>query len=178
MALENLRADPAGEFALAPPRYLAHLLFQLVQRRQALLDEALEKIGLNGNRWRVLYAVWGLGGCTMSEVSRITGVDRTTLTRAVDRLVEEALILRSGSPHDRRQVILTLTPLGMEAYEKAQAIQSATTEVMVAGIAEADQRRACRLLEVMLVNTLGDPALVRDIVELRISARDPETAPT
>ncbi len=172
MALGQLHPDPEGEFMLPPARYLVHLLFQIFQRRLTLLDEALDVIGLNGSKWRVLYGVWRLDGCTMSELARITGIDRTTLTRAVDRLVEEGMIERAGSPTDRRQVCLTATASGVEAYHRAQAVQVGTAQHLLAGIEVADQRAVCRLLERMLVNTVKDPVLARDIMELKISARE------
>ncbi len=172
MALGDLKGDPAGEFPIPADRYLVHLIYQLVIRRQVILEEALEAIDLNGSKWRVLYAVWRLVGCTMSELARITGIDRTTLTRAVDRLVEDGLVARSGSPTDRRQVILTLTLEGVDAFHRAQEVQAGTTQPLTDGISEAEVRALCRVVMTMIGNTLGDPDLTRDVLELNIGARD------
>jgi DNA-binding MarR family transcriptional regulator len=178
MPLGKLMSDPQGEFVLPPSRYLAHLLFQVMERRQARLDEALMGVGLNGSKWRVLYGVYRLDGCTMSELARITGIDRTTLTRSVDRLVEEGLIVRSGSPADRRQVILTLTKAGVSTFEAAQRIHIATADSMLDGISEEQQRELCRRLMVMLANVVGDAALTEDILNLNVGQREeaPEEA--
>ena len=176
MPLGELMSDPQGEFVLPPSRYLAHLLFQFNERRQARLDEALQGIGLNGSKWRVLYGVYRLDGCTMSELARITGIDRTTLTRAVDRLVEDGLIIRSGSPADRRQVILALTPVGVATFQAAQGIHVKTFETALEGLSDADQRVLCRAVMTMLGNVVGDPALTDDILNLNVGAREASKA--
>lgn len=172
MGLGDLTPDPTGEFPLPPALYMAHLLFQLVQRRQVELDERFDAIGLNSSKWRALFGVWRLESCTMGELSRVTTIDRTTLTRVVDRLVEEDLVARSASPTDRRQVILALTPGGERAYRQALAIQAGYSAEMIRGVDETQQRDLCRLLTQLIHNCVADPMVARESVELKVVARD------
>ena len=84
--------------------------------------------------------------------------------------------LGGESPTDRRQVILCLKPEGEQAYRGALAVQGGLANHMLDGISEAQQRDACRLMITLLGNTLQDPALTRDVLELRLHARDPAPA--
>lgn len=172
MALGDLTPDPTGEFPLPPALYMAHLLYQLVQRRQGELDERFEALGLNSSKWRALFGIWRLESCTMGELARVTTIDRTTLTRVVDRLVEEEMVCRSASATDRRQVILTLTAAGETSYREALAIQSGYSAEMIRGVDEETQRNLCRLLTQLIHNCVADPMIARESIELKVVARD------
>ena len=59
---------------------------------------------------------------SISELSENFGLDKSTLSRTVDSMVESGLILRKESQGDRRAVELTLTPEGMQRVESIHAL--------------------------------------------------------
>src|SRR5690349_3236139 len=104
--------DPDGEFPLGAPEYFFYLLFQAQRQRDLSLDRALSPVGLNLAQWRTLAIVRRIDVCSMTLLARYSTVDRTTLTRAVDQLVDRGLVARWTPDHDRRQVNLRLTDEG------------------------------------------------------------------
>lgn len=54
----------------------------------------------------------------MNELADLTTVDRTTLTRTLDRMVSENLVTRRSNAHDGRSVRLYLTPSGETAFRR------------------------------------------------------------
>ncbi len=58
---------------------------------------------------------------TMSEISRMLLVSNGNVTAVVDRLEADELVRRGGSSTDRRTVYVTLTPKGVEHFERLAA---------------------------------------------------------
>lgn len=67
------------------------------------------------------------GEARMSEIATGLLVDRSTATRAVDRLVDRGLATRRRDPEDARASLVTLTSAGNEAQEESVAWRTAST---------------------------------------------------
>lgn len=156
--------DPLGEFPVAARAYLFYLVFQIAQQRQAALEADLAPLGLNFAKWRSLRFIHRLGECTMKTLSALSGVHRTTLTRSIDRLVEDGLVLRSGSDQDRRHVVLSLTDAGVAAFNAAHAVQAQFSDHVLQDIPEKAQRDLCRRLQAVLRGMIPEPGLAEDIL--------------
>jgi DNA-binding MarR family transcriptional regulator len=152
--------DPRGEFPLDLTTYLFHLFAVVGRHREARLEAELKPIGLNLARHRALSVVSTLEPCTMSELAEFTAVDRTTLTRTVDQLVDGGLVRRTTPREDRRQVVLTLTEPGRRACRRSLRAIFAVNRQILEGVAEADQRQVARALEAFLGRLVDDPALL------------------
>lgn len=75
----------------------------------------LEVYGVSVAQWvvlRVLYDLEEAGSLTLNEAAERVGVDKSTLSRMVDRLEQKGLASRDGADGDRRFVRLALTPEG------------------------------------------------------------------
>jgi DNA-binding MarR family transcriptional regulator len=73
--------------------------------------ERLAKQDVSVAQWVVLRTLYDSNGVTLKEAARRVGVDKSTLSRMVERLVQKGLANRSEG-QDRRSVGLTLTPAG------------------------------------------------------------------
>ena len=109
--------------AEAPPAFtldshIFYLFTQIFGRRNRALAQELAPLGINVPQWRILAVLHECPGCTMNELADLTTVDRTTLTRALDRVVADDLALRRADAKDRRSVRLWLTPAGREAFRR------------------------------------------------------------
>ncbi len=156
--------DPLGEFPVGARAYLFYLVFQIGQQRQGALEADLAPLGLNFAKWRSLLFIHRLGQCTMKTLAALSGVHRTTLTRSIDRLAEDGLVLRSSSKQDRRHVVLTLTDAGVASFNAAHAIQEQFSDHVLQDIPEKAQRDLCRRLQSVLKGMIPEPALAEDIL--------------
>jgi DNA-binding MarR family transcriptional regulator len=157
------RPDAAGDDAvggvLGLTDYIFHLFAVVGRHREARLEAGLKSLGLNLTRYRALSVVSGIGPCTMSELADFTAVDRTTLTRTVDQLVETALVERTTPREDRRQVVLTLTEAGRELCQRSMQVIFAVNRELTTDLPEADKRAAAAMLEQVLAQLVPEPAL-------------------
>src|SRR6185437_5815696 len=81
--------------------------------------EKLEKQGVSVPQWVVLRTLFDSDGMTLNQAASQVGVDKSTLSRMVERLVQKGWINRAEG-QDRRSVGLTLTAAG-----KKMVLQSA-----------------------------------------------------
>jgi DNA-binding MarR family transcriptional regulator len=168
----QLSADPEGEFPRDPTTYIFHLFAVISRHREARIDQILQPMGLNVSRHRALSVVASLAPCTMSELADYSAVDRTTMTRTVDQLVEAGLVERATPREDRRQVVLTLTEAGLQTCEASRGAIFQLGLELLDGLPAVQQRAVARCFEAILANLLADdPRLLH-----RLLLRDAERA--
>jgi len=159
-------SDPAAGGSLELTDYVFHLFAVVSRHREARLDSALRPLGLSLSRHRALSIVAGIAPCTMSELADFSAVDRTTLTRTVDQLVESGLVERATPREDRRQVLLTLTDAGRETCGRSMQAIFDVNRDLASDMSDEDRRAAVRMLQTLIGRLVPDPAL-RDRVLLR-----------
>jgi DNA-binding MarR family transcriptional regulator len=96
-----------------------------------------------------------LSGCTMNELAEFTTIDRTTLTRTADQLIEAGLVSRGGLPGDRRIVRLELTEKGEAAFELALVEMRRFNSEALEGVSAEDQAHLRDTLRVVIGNITG-----------------------
>jgi DNA-binding MarR family transcriptional regulator len=165
--------DPTGEFPLDLTSYVFHLFAVVGRHRETRLEADLKHVGLSLSRHRALGVILAIEPCTMSELADYSAVDRTTLTRTVDQLVDSGLVERTTPREDRRQVVLTLTDEGRQLCQRSMRAVFRLNRELLEGLAESDQRVVARALEGFLHRLVDDPDLRQ-----RLTLRDGSTART
>lgn len=70
-------------------------------------------------------------GACLSSVADHLGVTTATASVIIDRLVRRGLLVRAADPRERRRLVLTLTPAGVQHLERARsATRSWMAEVL------------------------------------------------
>lgn len=80
------------------------------------LEVVRSEANLNQSQWRVLAAVADKPGRSSAEVTAVTPMDKTIVSRAVASLIKSGLIKRTPSQADKRISALEMTKLGAERY--------------------------------------------------------------
>ncbi|MDH3679420.1 MAG: MarR family transcriptional regulator [Acidimicrobiia bacterium] len=96
--------------------------------------DALEQLALAG------------GECSMSEIATGLQVDRSTATRAVDRLVERGLVERRRDRVDARMIRARLTATGTEISERLRGRRLAFAARVLDRFDLDDQKAIARLV--------------------------------
>jgi DNA-binding MarR family transcriptional regulator len=128
-----------------------------------LLNRAGVKIGLAFSRdiasykitlpmWRVLVALWENGDQRLNELSVLTSVDSSTLSRLLVNMQRRRLIVRRRSGNDARALSLSLTAYGRHITTKIIPVALHYERVAVSGLSEADVKRLKRLLAKIYTN--------------------------
>ncbi len=82
------------------------------------LSVVREQANMNLSQWRVLAAVAEKPGRTAAEVTTVTPMDKTIVSRAVSSLIDSGLILKRADAADKRRLSLTPTERGQAIYHK------------------------------------------------------------
>jgi DNA-binding MarR family transcriptional regulator len=93
-------------------------LRKLARAVSAIYDNALRPTGLRGTQFTVLVALASVETTTVTSVAATIGVDRTSLTRALQPLERDGLV-ESAPGEDGRERVLTLTSAGRERVNEA-----------------------------------------------------------
>jgi DNA-binding MarR family transcriptional regulator len=87
---------------------------------------------------------------TPGALLRATLVTSGTMTNRVDRLAEAGLVRREPDPQDRRGVLVTLTPAGVDRVDAALADLLRSEHALLSGLSETDRRTLADLLRILL----------------------------
>lgn len=151
---------PAGQSRLF------YLMAHVIERRDRVIEDILRPHGLTLSQWRVLLGLGWLKVRTMNEVADFLAMDRTSLTRAVDRLAERDLVTRAEVPHDRRLTEASLTPAGQALRAELVAAVRELGERLTASVDPRDLAAAERVAEQVLERLVGHRAGARRIIDL------------
>lgn len=141
---------------------------QLLQVRDRLA-EVLDgnAVGVPYETFEVLRAIASAdgGGIRLSELADRVGLSKSGLTRRLDRMEQEGLVLREVCADDRRGATASLTPLGRTAYERAvPEYQEAVRRHFTSKMTEGEAKQLSALMKRILG---GVEVSVRNRVELR-----------
>jgi DNA-binding MarR family transcriptional regulator len=92
--------------------YLGYLLTEAERVLNRGLAAALVVEGVSVEQWRILRALSDGRGHSMGDLAEAALMPHPTLTKAVDRLVDDALVYRRQDPADRRRVAVYLSDRG------------------------------------------------------------------
>lgn len=102
--------------------------------------------GLSTRQFWALHHLSETDGLSMIDLSRMLFTDKSNVTAIADRLEAARLVKRSPSPQDRRVILLSLTPEGVERHEQVLAAHQQRIRTLM-GSNEADLRQIIRMLE-------------------------------
>lgn len=133
--------SPREELALlARPGYLLHKASQLIDEGA---EQALTQVGLKAREFFVLSAVAGGPDLSQQDLSRLLGLDPTTVVAVIDELEHRTYVERRRNPTDRRRYILILTEAGRAALAEADRVAT-QVEAEFLGELSATERTALR----------------------------------
>ena len=113
---------------------------------------ALKQNGLSIDMWRVLAALSNNGGQRQVDLSGMTSIDVSTMSRLVSRLVRSGLVTRSRSATSNREVVVALSPKGRALVQRMIPIAKALERKASAGLPAKDLAVVKRMLTRMYGN--------------------------
>ena len=134
----------ADQFQLS--QFLPYLLNQAAEVSSLSFQQVYkERYGMLRTEWRVLFHLGLHGQMTASEIGDSARMHKTKISRAVQRLSERRFVKRRRDATDRRVEHLSLTPLGLEAYDTLRRVAEDHEARLLKGLSgdeEAVLRRA------------------------------------
>ena len=133
------------------------LIGQIKQRQARIFERVLMENGIqefNGAQGRILYVLWQLDNIPIVELSRKTGLAKTTLTSMLDRMESSQLISRIIDSTDRRQIRIILTPTARQLNTIYQQVSIQMSEFFYEGFSDDEIQAFEEFLSRILNNLL------------------------
>ncbi len=89
-------------------------------------------------------------GHKMSDLAEATQQSAAALTGVIDRLLEKQLVERTRHAHDRRQVVVQVTPRGLALIAAIRQARREQMQAALGHLSAADTERLLELLEGVL----------------------------
>lgn len=118
-----------------------YLMSQIKQVSGRIFEKMLINAGIdefNGAQGRILYVLWQNDDIPIVELSRKTGLAKTTLTSMLDRMEASNLISRVYDSKDRRQIRIVLTKHAKSLSDKYEDVSEQMIDVYYAGFSEEE----------------------------------------
>lgn len=129
-------------------RRVREKLYRLDADRRRALQPLFTGLGLTPGQPRILHRLLDRGeSVTQRELADACALDAATLSRALDRLVENGLVSRAPHGSSRRANLISLTP---EGEERAKAVAEGfrrMDEVLCDGFSSAELEELVTALE-------------------------------
>lgn len=126
-----------------------HLIRRCQQRAVDLFTDEVGEDGPNPRQFAVLISVYQNPGMSQTALVEASGIDRSTLTEVLRRMIDRGMISKSRTPEDQRANALYLTDQGtdalMGAFDAAERAQARILDP----IPEADRPAAIKMLSVL-----------------------------
>ncbi len=143
----------AGGPRLDPERHAAFQIVALANRISASASRVyLRRFGVGVMEWRVLALVAMRPGLTAAEISQISAVDKSPVSRAVQALIGRGLMQPRGDAADSRRIRLTLTPAGETLHDAMIAASLERDARLLLGLSASGRRRLFQLLSRLSAN--------------------------
>ncbi|HET9206738.1 MAG TPA: MarR family winged helix-turn-helix transcriptional regulator [Burkholderiaceae bacterium] len=136
-------------------------LTQVIGSRDRRLTQDLRGFGLRVPEWRVLASLCARRHCSMSELADLATIDRTTLTRTVDRMEEAGWVTRLNDASDLRVTRLTPTASGERLFQRVWPTVEHLNRVAVEGLPAGAIDKLKGTLERMKANLDQQPGAER-----------------
>lgn len=91
-------------------------------------------IPLTREQWSVLAVLWKREGCSQQVLANETYRDKPSITRLVDKMEKEGLVVRKPDKEDRRLNLIFLTPKGRSYEKKALEVVTKIEQIATQGL--------------------------------------------
>ena len=124
-----MKGETRGGFLITQVKQISGRIFE-----KLLVNAGIE--AFNGAQGRILYVLWQGDGVPIVELSRKTGLAKTTLTSMLDRMESAHLIVRVFDKSDRRQIRIALTDKARELSDEYNKISREMSKIYYAGFSD------------------------------------------
>ncbi|MBP2643212.1 MAG: transcriptional regulator, MarR family [Firmicutes bacterium] len=108
---------------------------RIMVRKLGILDrEEASCCGITLSQSYTIVEIGRAGTMSVNLLTEHLGVDKSTVSKSVDKLVNNGILVRDTDPEDRRSVILSLSNKGQTVFEEIEKRTVAYFEEVIAAL--------------------------------------------
>ena len=128
-------------------RNFGFVLNDVARLLRTIFDRRVKSLGLTRSQWWVLQYVFRNHGATQSELAEVLEIEKATLGRLLDRLVDKGWLRREADAGDRRAKRIYLTE---EVEPAMKAMRAAAAELRREAFAGLSAEKREHLIDCLL----------------------------
>ena len=113
----------------------------------------LNDIDISPEQWTILLSLWEKDGVTQQDLCNATFKDKPSMTRLIDNMERQHLVVRISDKRDRRTNLIHLTKTGRELENQAFVIANQTLKEALDGVPLEDLKIGQEVLRKIFMNT-------------------------
>lgn len=113
-------------------------------------------LDITPEQWTVLLFLWEKDGVSQQELCNATYKDKPSMTRLIDNMERQNLVVRIASKSDRRTNLVYLTRQGRELEDRARMVANRTLKEALAGLSTEELRVSQEVLRKVFSNAKSD----------------------
>jgi DNA-binding MarR family transcriptional regulator len=147
--------------------HLPYLANRVASAIAELFSEDLAAYDLTVPMWRVIAVLADKGEQRLVDLADLTSIEASTLSRLTEAMRRQRLISRVRSRHNKRELVIRISPYGLELAAALAPVATAHQTEMTRGLTRTEiaiTKRALRLMSerLLLMNKCADsPRLPR-----------------
>ena len=110
-------------------------------------------IEITPEQWTVLIFLWEKDGVTQQELCNATFKDKPSMTRLIDNMERQHLVVRISDKNDRRTNLIHLTKTGKDLEKSARQVANNTLYEALSGITLDELKVSQEVLRKIFNNT-------------------------
>lgn len=123
--------------------------------QQLLRDFAKNNIPITPEQWTILIYLWERDGVKQQELCNATFKDKPSMTRLLDGMEEQHLVVRISQERDRRTNLIYLTKTGRDLEVPVRKITEKTLDAALNGISGEELAICQKVMKQIFINTTG-----------------------
>jgi DNA-binding MarR family transcriptional regulator len=132
------------------PQELAALVAEFGKAYTRKIFTEMGRAGTTPARARLLMTLQCHGASKMADLSAHLDVTPRSVTKLVDGLEAEGLLVREAHPDDRRITMIRITPNGMHVCKESALANHAAVAALYEKLPESDRKQLARILKKMI----------------------------
>lgn len=152
----SIPPQPSPEFSAMVKEKRESAATYLIAYAQKLSHRALggrlQKHGVTVAQWAVLVVLWERDGLSQKDLSERVAVETPTLSRTLDRMERDGLVLRDRNEKDRRRIHVRLTEHGASLWRELVPEAEANLELALSGFTDIEEAQLCASLKRIIDN--------------------------
>lgn len=155
-----------------------HLIRRLNQISVALFLEETGHLDLTPRQFAALNMIKEVPNIDQASLSNMIAMDKTTIVKVIDRLVEKGLITRTRSDTDRRANLLVITEAGKETIKQVLPLLDRSDQRILAPLSREDRVHFMEMLtQLVHVNNIYSRAPMATELPEDLASRKRASAP-
>ncbi|MBP2643757.1 MAG: transcriptional regulator, MarR family protein [Firmicutes bacterium] len=124
---------------------------RLLERKLGILDEINAPCcGVTFAQCHALVEVGRAGAIYLNKLADILGLDKSTMSRTINNLVNSGMVLRDIDPEDRRFITIKLTEQGNESFRQIEKNMDEYFSKVYNSVPEVKREQVLESLQILI----------------------------